>query len=357
MPPEPFLSGSTLRQALRISIGGERLRVHVSNEYGATSLEIRAAHIARHTGSGAIDRGSDRALSFQGRPGVTLMAGGTAMSDPLDLTVEPLEDLALTLWFGAVPDDLTGHPGSRNTSYMAPGNAVSRASLADGARTDHWYVMTGIDVVAPEASAVTILGNSITDGRGSTTNGNDRWPDVLSRRLRADPGTAGVAVVNQGIGGNCVLRACLGPPGIQRYERDILGPPGVRWAIIFEGVNDVGGARGAAQSDSVARALIMSYQQMIGEAHGRGIRVYGATLLPFGGSFYWSPEHERARQTVNRWIRDSGAFDAVIDFDAALRDPSDPTRLRPDADTGDHLHPNANGYRLMARAVDLGLFR
>lgn len=357
MPPEPHLIGNTLRQALRISIGGQRLQVHFSNEYGATEMAIRAAHVARYAGSGAIDPDSDRPLSFQGQPGLYLEPGETATSDPLDLTVEPLADLALTLWFGDVPDGLTGHPGSRTTSYIAPGNAVSRPSLADGVRTDHWYVITGIDVAAPGASAVAILGNSITDGRGSTTNANDRWPDLLSRRLQADSSTANVAVLNQGIGGNCVLRACLGPSGIDRFARDILDPPGVRWAIVFEGVNDIGGASGAAQSDSVARALITSYQELMALAHARGARVYGATLLPFGGSFYWSPVHETARQTVNRWIRRSGAFDAVIDFDMALRDPADSTRLRPEADTGDHLHPNARGYHLMAEAVDLTLFR
>jgi lysophospholipase L1-like esterase len=179
---------------------------------------------------------------------------------------------------------------------------------------------------------------------------------MLSRRLRADPATRQVAVLNLGTGGNCVLRACLGPAGVGRYRRDILDQAGVRWVIVLEGVNDIGGARGAAASDSVAKGLIAAYQQMVQQAHARGLSIYGATITPFGGSFYASPEHQAAWATVNQWIRTSGAFDAVIDFDAALRDPADPTRLRPDADTGDHLHPNALGYRLMGEAVPLTLF-
>jgi lysophospholipase L1-like esterase len=357
MPPSPGLAGNTLRQALRVSIGGSHLRVRWSNEYGQSPMVIQAARLARYRGGGAIDPATERPLTFNGQPGVTIPAGQVAVSDSLAFPLEPMADVALTVWFGDAPGDLTGHPGSRTTSYIQPGNTVSTPSMADGVGTDHWYALTGIDVIAPGAAAVAILGNSITDGRGSTTNGNDRWPDMLSRRLRAAPATRQVAVLNLGTGGNCVIRACLGPAGFARYRRDILDQAGVRWVIVLEGVNDIGGARGGAASDSVATRLIADYQQMIGQAHDRGLRIYGATITPFGGSFYASPEHEAARATVNEWIRTSGAFDAVIDFDAALRDPTDATRLRPDVDTGDHLHPNAEGYRVMGETVAPTLFR
>lgn len=357
MPPAPYLERNTLRQALRVSIGGSRVRVHLSNEYGASPMQVRSAHLADHAGSGRIAAGTDRALSFDGRPDVTIPAGHAVVSDPLDFELEPMADVAITVWFADVPAELTGHPGSRTTSYIAAGNALAEPSLDDGAQTDHWYVITGIDVVAPGAAGVAILGNSITDGRGSTTNGNDRWPDVLSERLRERPATDRVAVLNLGIGGNCVLRACLGPPGLARFERDILDQAGVRWAVIFEGINDIGQAAGPAEADSIARALIAAYRQMIRQARDRGLRVYGATLLPFAGSDYSTQAREAARVTVNRWIRTSDELDAVIDFDAALRDPADPTRLRPDADTGDHLHPDTTGYRLMGEAVDLSLFQ
>jgi lysophospholipase L1-like esterase len=351
------LAGNTLRQALRVSIGGSRLRVRWSNEYGQAAMVIRAARLARSFGGGAIDPATDRALTFGGAPGVSIPAGHVAVSDPVAFELDSMADVALTVSFGDVPGELTGHPGSRTTSYIQPGNTVSAPSMAAGVETEHWYAVTGIDVVAPAAAAVAVLGNSITDGRGSTTNGNDRWPDMLSRRLRATPAIRQVAVLNLGTGGNCVLRACLGPAGVGRYQRDILDQAGVRWVIVLEGVNDIGGARGAAASDSVARALIAAYQQMVEEAHARGLRIYGATILPFGGNGYSSPEHEAARTTVNQWIRTRGVFDAVIDFDTVLRDPGDPTRLRPEADTGDHLHPNALGYRLMGEAVPLTLFR
>jgi lysophospholipase L1-like esterase len=279
-------------------------------------------------------------------------AGKAVTSDPFQFTLPPRADIAITIYFGATSPDVTGHPGSRTTSYLLTGNAVTRADCAGAVTTDHWYVINTIDVKAPDsAAAVVILGNSITDGRGSGTNKQNRWPDELARRFQENPATRLVAVLNQGIGGNCVLSGGLGPTALSRFERDVLNQSGVRWLIIFEGINDIGnGAPG------VGNKLIDAYKQMIVNAHSRGIFVYGATLLPMKGSFYYSTAHEAERKIVNDWIRTSGFFDGVIDLDRALRNPADTLSLLPEADSGDHLHPSEFGHRLIAEAVDLNLF-
>jgi lysophospholipase L1-like esterase len=350
------LTGNTLRQVVHVSVGGTRLRVRFSNEFGTSPVSLRAAHLAVSLGAGAIEPATDQPLAFDGQSGVTIPVGGTVTSDVLPFPLRPLSDVAITVAFDATSAAVTGHPGSRTTSYLAAGNAVSASFLPGAATTDHWYIITGIDVEARGAGAVVALGNSITDGRGSGTNRQNRWPDELARRLQADQTTSRVAVLNAGIGGNCVLRDCLGPAALARFDRDVLNQSGARWLIILEGVNDIGTARGADSSAAVARGLIDAYRQMVERAHAKGVRVYGATILPFGGSFYDSPEHEAARRTVNEWIRTGGAIDAVIDLDAALRDPANPTHLLPAADTGDHHHPNEEGYRRLAAAIDLALF-
>jgi len=355
MPPAPGLAGSTLRQVIRVSVGGSRVRVRFSNAFGGSDVSISSAHLARSLGGSAIEPASDRPLTFGGADSTVIAAGQTVTSDPLAFDVAPRADLTVSLHFRAVPADLTGHPGSRTTSYLAVGDRVSEAALPSAATTDHWYVLAGLDVVA-DGAAVVALGNSITDGRGSGTNRNNRWPDELVRRLQGDPRTRHVAVLNAGIGGNAVLAGGLGPTALARFDRDVLEPSGVRWVIVLEGVNDIGGARGPEAAAVVAANLIAAYQRFIALGHTAGLRVYGATILPFGGSFYDGPGREEARETVNRWIRTAGAFDAVIDFDAALRDPANPRCLRPEADSGDHLHPGEEGYRLMAAAIDLGLF-
>jgi lysophospholipase L1-like esterase len=358
LPPAPGLAGNTLRQIVHVSLGGDRLRVRLSNEFGNGPVTIAAATVARAaaSGSGTIVPGSDKALTFAGRSAATIPAGGVATSDPLAFDVTPLSDLAVTIAVTDAPTNLTGHPGSRTTSYLQPAGDVRAASLPNAKRVEHWYLLTGIEVAHAGGSAVVVLGNSIADGRGSGTDRQNRWPDNLARRLQARRGTSNVAVLNAGIGGNCVLRECIGPSGWDRLARDVLQQTRARWLIVSEGVNDIGGTRTADSAQAVAGQLIDAYAAIIARARQRGLRVYGATILPFSGSFYDSPEREAARQRVNVWVRTSGAFDAVIDFDAAMRDSVQPARLRSDVDDGDHLHPNELGYRVMADAIDLALF-
>jgi lysophospholipase L1-like esterase len=356
--PQPGLSNNTLRQIVCVSLGGNRLRVRFSNEFSTSPVTLHTVHIATSAGGSAIDTATDQALLFDGKQEVAIAPHTAVTSDPFESALKPRTNVAITIHFGDTSLDVTGHPGSRTTSYLLPGNQVSSVDFTGAVQTDHWYIISGIDVVAPEsAAAVVVLGNSITDGRGSGTNKQNRWPDELAIRLQQNRNTRRVAVLNMGIGGNCVLRDCLGPAALSRFDRDVIGQHGVRWLIILEGINDIGQTQGAEGATAVASQLIAAYKQMIDRAHDKGIRVYGATLLPFGGSFYASPDREAARKQVNEWIRASGRFDAVIDLDAALRDPADPLRLLPAADTGDHLHPNETGHRMIADAVDLTLFK
>jgi lysophospholipase L1-like esterase len=272
-----------------------------------------------------------------------------------------MADLAISLHFNSVPAELTGHPGSRTNSYVAPGDHLGDAEMVAAKKTVHWYFITGVDVVDSTggAAAVVILGDSITDGYGCTTDANNRWTDALARRLQTNQTTRSVGVLNQGIGGNRLLRDGLGPNALARFDRDVIGQTGVRWLVILEGINDLGTrteARAKGESFASAADLIAAYDQMIERAHTHGIRVIGATLLPFLGSKnYWTADGDEDRQVVNAWIRTSGRFDAVIDFDAALREEKDPLRLAAAWDN-DHLHPSLAGYQRMAESVDLRLF-
>ena len=352
MPPAPGLANTTLRQVVHVSLGGRRLRVRFSNAFGAKPLTILSAHVATPAGGAAIRAQSRTPLAFGGRSSVTIPQGAPMVSDPVYFDLAPLSDLAVTVRVKDPTDAVTGHPGARCTSYLQGGDAVAEPDLPRAARTPHWYYLCGVDVDAShaEAAAVAVLGDSITDGRGSPTDCNGRWTDHLARRLHEGKGTARVGVLNQGLGGNRLLNDGLGPNALARLDRDVLAQPGVRWLIVLEGINDLG------THSAKARDLIDAYEQIIRRAHDRGIKAYGATILPCGGSFSYNPDLEAARQEVNAWVRGSGRFDAVIDFDAVTRDPQKPSRLAAAADGGDHLHPGPEGYNIMAGAVDLELF-
>src|SRR3989440_2856099 len=278
MPPAPGLAGATLRQVVHTSIGGASLRVRLSNLFGDGPLAVTAVHVARSRGGSVIQDASDRRLTFAGADSGRLAPGTEATADPPDFAVPALGDLAVTIEIGAAPAAVTGHPGSRTTSYLQAGRRASAPELSDAATTDHWYILAGLDVV-PEAPglAVVTLGNAITDGRGSGTNRNDRWPDNLARRLQADRRTRRVAVLNAGIGGNTVLEGGLGPTALSRLERDVLAQSGARWLILLEGVNDIGGAREPERAATAAQNLFAAYRDIIARAHDRGLRVCGAT--------------------------------------------------------------------------------
>jgi lysophospholipase L1-like esterase len=360
LPPAP-LSNSTLRQFVHVTLPGKHLRVRFSNAYGTNTVAINSAHIALSAGAGSagtgeINTSTDKSLTFHGMPSVNLPPGETILSDPCDFALPALTNLAVSIYFGNISGTtINGHPGSRTTSFILATNAVTAANMTGAATTAHWYIITGVDVLADTSSkGVVTLGDSITDGRGSTTDGNNRWPDNLAGRLATNTPTANLAVVNMGIGGNGIFGG-LGPAAVARFDRDVLNQSGVRWLIVFEGVNDIGGAS-AGGSPALATNLINAYTQFANKSHARNMRAYGATITPFGGNSYYTTAHEAARQTVNAWFRTNTVYDALVDFDAVVRDPVTLTNLLQAYDTGDHLHLNPTGYQAMANAIDLNLF-
>jgi lysophospholipase L1-like esterase len=360
------LRDATLRQIVHLSLGGTEIRLRISNRFGTTPLHVTSAHVARPVGTGSdqIVPGTDKTVTFSGLQDIVIPAHADYVSDPLLFPAKALSNIAVTLHIDASPDGETGHPGSRATSYVAHGDLVSAGELIGATTVDHWYFIEGIDVLAPlSARALAVLGDSITDGHGATTNGNDRWTDVLAKRLQADRSTQEIALLNQGIGGNRLLNDGLGPNALARFATDVIAQPGIRYVIVLEGVNDIGmltrgGDVSKAEHDALVQQMIAAYSQMIARAHVHGIEVIGATIMPFVGSSYYHPgaASEADRQAVNEWIRTPGHFDAVIDFDKIMRDPAHPDRLLPAYDSGDHLHPSPVGYAVMGNAVPLSLF-
>jgi lysophospholipase L1-like esterase len=364
--PPAALTNATLRQIVHVSVGGDVIRIHLSNAFGRWPLLFSSVHVARAVapGSSAIVPGTDRVVTFSGSPQVIVPTGADYISDPIHLSVKPLSNLAITFYFRNPPARETGHPGSRSTSYYLSGDHVSDPSLPTASKVNHWYQLSGVDVEAPTgAASIVALGDSITDGHATTTNGNNRWTDDLAARLQANPATRDIGVLNEGIGGNHLLTDGLGPNTLARFDRDVLAQPGVRWVIVFEGVNDLGGLtiRGpvpAAAHQLLVHRIIAAYQQIIQRAHEHGIRVIGATITPYQGNGYYHPGAAslQDRNEINAWIRAPGHFDAVIDFAKAIRDPSNHERLNPIWDCGDHLHPNPTGYHILADSIPLSLF-
>jgi lysophospholipase L1-like esterase len=354
-------NNQTLRQIVHVSIGGRSVRVRLSNAFGSQPLAVGSAHIALRSAGAAIKPGSDRTLTFGGAESTTIWPGALMVSDAVELDVPALGDLAVSIYLsGDVPATLptTGHRVARQTNYVSPaGDFTASADMPFSTTTQSWYFLSGVEVMAPQqARAVIVLGDSITDSNLSTADTNHRWPDQLARRLSA--ARLQVGVLNEGTAGNRILHDFVGENGLHRFDRDVLSQSGVAYVIVLLGINDL---RNRVPAEVTADDMIAGYKQMILRAHARGIRIFGGTLLPFENETFtpgaYTPEGEAKRQAVNAWIRTSGAFDAVIDFDRALRDPSHPTSYLPKYDNGDHLHPSDLGYQLMGDTVDLALFK
>ncbi len=357
------LNSPTIRMFPRVSLGGDTIRVRISNAHGNDKLTIGAAHVALRATGTAIRPDTDRVLTFGGATSAVIPTGSFLISDPVSLTVAPLADLAVSIY---IPNDLTPAFGvtgryARQFNYISPpGNFAGDEHIPASRVTDDWYFLSGIDVLAtPDVGGIVALGDSITDGNISTHDAFCRWPDQLARRLIARGGRR-FGVMNQGLGGNRILNDIRGDSGVRRFDRDVLAQPGVTHAIVVLGINDIRNRRGLASENVTAAGMIAGLHQMTLRAHARGIKIFGGTLTPFENETFllgaYTLEGEAKRQTVNEWIRNSGAFDAVIDFDLHLRDPKHPTSMLPVYDCGDHLHPGDIGYNRMGDVIDLSLF-
>ncbi len=362
-PPLQSVTNQTIRMIARTSIGGRRVRVKLANAFNGARVEIGAAHIALRDKDSDIVVSSDRVLRFGGATSVKIAPGALVVSDPVDLVIPPLTDIAVSLYFPGETGPPTTHARGLRTTYIStPGDQSGSATLPIASTQLSYYWLAAIEVdAAPNARVVVAFGDSITDGSQSTPDTNNPWPAILATRLAANKATAHIAVANQGIGGNRVLSdgtLFQGVSALARLDRDVLSQPGVTWLIVLEGINDIGNATaGLANAPPLtADDLIQAHRQIIDRAHTHGIKVIGGTLTPFEGANYFREEGERIRQAVNDWIRTSKAYDAVIDFDAVVRDPANPRRIRAEFDPGDHLHPNDAGYKAMANAVDLKIF-
>lgn len=360
-------SNQTLREVVHTSIGSRTARIRLSNAYGKEPVTIGSVHVAVRVRGSEILPASDRAVTFSGRPSAMIPTDAPLLSDPVKLDVPPGGDLAISIF---IPKRATGagiHYAAQETTYIAPGNQTGAKVFPAGESIVSWVFLTGVDVLAPDSSsAVVAFGDSITDGAHSTVDANHRWPDFLARRLLSRHNGSEIGVVDAGIGGNRILHDAasnirFGVNGLARFDRDVLAEPGVQYVIVLEGINDLGhpGTSAPASEAVTAEDLIAGLKQMIARAHERGLKIFGATLTPFAGAHpgYFTPEKEVQRKALNHWIRTSHAFDGVIDFEKAVRDPKNPDRMLPSFDSGDHLHPGDAGYEAMAQEIDLSLFQ
>jgi lysophospholipase L1-like esterase len=353
------LNDQTIRMIVHTSIGGRRVRVEFSNAISATPLAIGSAHIAVRDKDSAIVPGTDRALTFNGKADGTVGPGVLLYSDPVDLDVAAFSDLAVSIYLPKDTGSPTNHSLGMHTAYISNGDTTGQTVMPEPVVTRAYLWLSSVDVTAPpDAFAVVALGDSITDGQGTTLDANLNWSAVLAKRLAANKATAHAAVLNQGVAGNQLLRDLAGVSALARFDRDVLSRPGVKWLIVFEGINDIS-IHGQTNSGDPLTSddLVTGYRQLIERAHTYGIKVVGATITPQEGTRLGTANADAIRNAANQWIRTGGAFDAIVDLDAAVRDPGHPSRLRPDFDSGDHIHINDAGNQAMANAFDPAIFK
>lgn len=359
-PPQP-VENQTVRMVVRTSVGGSAIRVQLSNAFGPAPLPVGAVHIALQDKGSSIIPSSDHTLTFSGQASIVIPKGADVLSDPVDMKVGPLTYLTISVYISGKAEDPTDHlTGLHTTYFSSPGDLTGAQSITAARTSEAWYWISAVDVLAPEKTGTIVaFGDSITDGATSTPNTDSSWPSQLQDRIQKDKGLAGKwAVVNAGISGNQLLADGMGVAALARLDRDVFSLTGVKWIILLEGINDIGLSSLAQDpADKVtAQQLIDAQKQIIERAHLRGIKVMGATLTPFEGASYASDYGEQTREAVNKWILTSGAFDATVDFDKVVQDPSNPKQILTSFNISDHLHPNDAGYKAMAGAIDLSVF-